>query len=101
VARNIVITILVVLASLMLAVLLFVAGAIWRGRATSGTMNFSNSQELLIFSLARNRFQRRDFVRIVGKPEVIRLVHGRDALKCECCRAVVSGAYGWRGKVCS
>jgi hypothetical protein len=74
VARNIVITILVVLASLMLAVLLFVAGAMWRGRVTSGTMNFSNSQELLIFSLARNRFQRRDFVQIVGKQETENLI---------------------------
>jgi hypothetical protein len=37
VSRNTLITLLIVLASLLLAVLLFVAGAIWRGRTRSGT----------------------------------------------------------------
>jgi len=39
VARNTLITWLLLLAFLLLAILLFVAGAIWRGRITSGSMD--------------------------------------------------------------
>ena len=37
-SRNIVITVALVVAALLLAVVLFVAGAMWRGRITSGTL---------------------------------------------------------------
>lgn len=35
-ARNTVITVLLVIASLLLAIALFIAGAMWRGKVTSG-----------------------------------------------------------------
>jgi hypothetical protein len=37
-ARNTIITLVLVIASLLLAVALFMAGAIWRGRVTSGAL---------------------------------------------------------------
>ena len=37
-ARNTIITVLLAIASLLLAVALFVAGAIWRGKVTSGSL---------------------------------------------------------------
>jgi hypothetical protein len=41
VARNTVITVALVIASLFLAIALFIAGAVWRGRVTSGNANCS------------------------------------------------------------
>lgn len=40
-ARNTVITVALVIASLFLAIALFIAGAVWRGRVTSGNANCS------------------------------------------------------------
>lgn len=53
-APNTLITLLLVLASLLLAVLLFIAGAIWRGRVTSGTMDFRTRERLVCFAVARD-----------------------------------------------
>lgn len=43
-ARNTLITWLLLLAFLLLAILLFIAGAIWRGRITSGSMDFQTCE---------------------------------------------------------
>ena len=40
-ARNTIITLLLVIVSLVLAIALFIAGAVWRGRVTSGSSNGS------------------------------------------------------------
>jgi hypothetical protein len=54
-ARNSLITFLLVLTSLLLAILLFVAGAIWRGRITSGNMDFRTHEHLVWFEIVCSR----------------------------------------------
>jgi hypothetical protein len=53
-ARTTLIALFLFVAALLLAVGLFVAGAIWRGRVTSGTTDFRTHERLLFFVVARD-----------------------------------------------
>ena len=53
-ARTTLIVLFLFVAALLLAVALFVAGAIWRGRVTSGTTDFRNHEVLVFFAVVRD-----------------------------------------------
>jgi hypothetical protein len=71
-ARATLIALFLFVAALLLAVALFVAGAIWRGRVTSGATDFRNREVLVFFAVARDWAYPPYSGRCVGKQEVIR-----------------------------
>jgi hypothetical protein len=74
-ARTTLIALFLFVAALLLAFALFVAGAIWRGRVTSGTTDFRTHEGLVFFAVARDWAYPPDSGRFVGYSSIIRLRH--------------------------